>query len=191
MVQCIWDPWSLNVFELSWHALLLYYNRGDLKGFYKGELQLATYMTGKSQLKDDVSFMHIVSLQNWISHVMMQVLWPFKSPIPKEWLLFSSSRQLSGTATEWQTLKCTHTTHGTLIVATTQCHTAVKSHCNEWALKQDCSHVCLTVTIVCYCGRGLHLDYGNYVNATKVHETLIWDAIPCRQENEHICLHYV
>ena len=35
MVQCI---------RTERHALLLYYNRGDLNGFYKGELHLATYM---------------------------------------------------------------------------------------------------------------------------------------------------
>ena len=38
-------------------------------------------------------------------------------------------QQLSRTATEWQDLKYTHTTHGTLVVTTTQCHTAMKSHC--------------------------------------------------------------
>ena len=45
-------------------------------------------------------------------------------------------QQLSRTATEWQDLKYTHTTHGTLVV-TTQFHTAVKSHCmHEWTLTQ-------------------------------------------------------
>ena len=40
-------------------------------------------------------------------------------------------QQLIWTATEWQDLKYAHTKHGTMAVTTTQCHTAVKSHCTN------------------------------------------------------------